>query len=66
MRPENMPYYCGPQVMSPPNELSSLADATNVADATYSQSLFSSIITDADNKHGHLLNILCILANSLQ
>jgi hypothetical protein len=46
--------------MSPPNKLSSLADATNIAEATYWQSLFSSIITDADNEHGYLSNIpLC-------
>jgi hypothetical protein len=47
MRPENMPYYCGPRFQDP-------SDSAASADAHHIQSVISNIVTSVDCGHTHL------------
>jgi hypothetical protein len=50
MRPENMPYYHGPQIQEPTN-------TTVPADALHIQSLIADIVSSDGHGHTHLLNV---------
>jgi hypothetical protein len=57
MRPENMPNNGGPMFASPPSELPHQNNSLVIADATYCQSLLSSIICKSRAANGYFTNV---------
>jgi hypothetical protein len=55
MRPENMPYYCGPRLISPPTDT---PDTPEVAEATYCHTLISSVALTFSTGMDYLSNLL--------